>query len=62
MTKKDYIAFAGTLRATRPTHFNEGSLGYYQWEMDVEAIADVLTEDNPSFDRDRFLTAAGHTS
>jgi hypothetical protein len=55
MTRKDYVLIAEALaRADRP--YAEGRA---QHRTDCEAIADALAQDNPRFDRERFLKAAG---
>jgi hypothetical protein len=56
MTKKDYIQIAVLLKDARDP---------LSWGFDhlinqlTESFADVLAEDNPQFDRARFLEAAG---
>lgn len=62
MTRKDYIALAGAIKAARlpatvegvyPAPFNDGI------SSAAEQIADTLAQDNPRFDRARFLKACG---
>ena len=61
MTRKDYVAIATALNRTYPAHRREldgkPDEAVAQWQFSVDAIADVLAEDNPRFDRDRFLKA-----
>ena len=58
MTRKDYIKFANALKAEKPGK-NWDANKHIQWRLDVEAVAGVLASDNPQFDRQRFLDAAG---
>lgn len=61
MTKKDYILIAAALNRSKPESYLKGIIHSpnleRQWECDVEHIADVLQEDNPRFDRDKFIQA-----
>lgn len=52
MTKKDYIKFASMLAIKRP---GRRSTGY--WEDLISRIANIFADDNPSFDRERFIAA-----
>lgn len=56
MTKKDYELIADALKMTKPSELQEV---VYQWEMDVNAIMEVLAQDNGKFNPSRFLTACG---
>jgi hypothetical protein len=56
MTRKDYIALADGLAASRPRFGAEGG-NLRQWLDDRDCISAVLQRDNPRFDRDRFDTA-----
>jgi hypothetical protein len=51
MTKKNFIALADALRATKPDNLSELA----QWSLDVSAIADCLQRQNPAFKRERWL-------
>lgn len=60
MTRKDYIALASAMRASRPTDAAESYVAcMIQWEVSCDMLADALTEDNARFDRKRFLMACG---
>jgi hypothetical protein len=57
MSKKHFIALADTLRASKPTnpqsqHFEEY---LYQWQRDVEHIADFCRSQNSAFMRGRWM-------
>lgn len=65
MTRKDYVAIAEAIYTTRETL--PIVTGY--WEAQLEAIgratqlvADVFAEDNPRFDRARFIAACEGTA
>ena len=58
MTKKDYVRIAAALARSKDAF--RGSDGMrVQWQEDVSVIADALADDNPKFDRARFLKACG---
>jgi hypothetical protein len=60
MTKKDYIKIAAILkskRMRRTLSSDERQL----LDLLIRDFADMLSEDNPRFDRERFLEAAGYT-
>ena len=64
MTKKDYEAIARAIERT--THHNAVDSNYNEgWHGAITAIrcrlADVMADDNPRFDRQRFLKACGVT-
>ena len=61
MTEKDYIAIAAALSATRPTLDNT-LREISQWTRTRDALADVLADDNPRFDRDQFEHACGEVA
>lgn len=65
MTRKDYIAFAEALRDVKlalagfletPRHTRREMA---TWQACVVRVADVLADDNPRFDRERFFDACG---
>jgi hypothetical protein len=57
MTRKDYELIAEALASTR--YDNNSSIAEAeQWRRDLEAVASALAEDNPRFDKDRFIAAA----
>ena len=60
MTRKDYILIAGALKAARSSD-TLPNLAIYHNGIDNAAhqLADALGRDNPRFDRERFLKAAG---
>jgi hypothetical protein len=51
MTRKDYIKIAAAIEDVDTTH-------HEKWVFS-NALADILKEDNPAFDRERFLAACG---
>jgi hypothetical protein len=54
MTRKDYQLIADALRRSHP----EPGI-CTQWMDAVLSICDALAQDNPRFNRERFLKAAG---
>ena len=59
MTRKDYVMLAEALRSTLDPL--DDAFHREQHEADATAVADALARDNPRFDRERFLKAAGVT-
>lgn len=57
MTRKDYIALAAVLKSVQPHSILDEDR--QQHLLDCRAVADVLGQDNPRFDRARFLKACG---
>lgn len=56
MTRKDYVMLAAAIKAA------SAAPGFPERNAFVtHAIADALAQDNPRFDRERFLKAAGVT-
>ena len=55
MTRKDYVKIAEVLRSANETH---GKHGHWHVVHEIEQkLANVLAEDNPRFDRERFYKA-----
>jgi hypothetical protein len=66
MTRKDYIKFAAMLKDLRTTSNMMQSNYYGLTTFDNDQLnylesrtADIFAEDNPNFDRSRFLEACG---
>lgn len=68
MTRRHFVALAEALRNAHPgpldPNTSEGRAMEYsgraeQHRYDAQAIADALAQDNPRFDRARFLRDAG---
>lgn len=60
MTRKDYVVLATALAKTRPLNIQTAPLdspAIKQWGEDVRFIAAALAQDNPRFDRQRFIDA-----
>jgi hypothetical protein len=57
MSRKDYIKMAALLKAQREGIQNLESLKIV--DSVIKATADMFAEDNPRFDRDRYLKACG---
>jgi hypothetical protein len=62
MTRRDYVLLADAIRTARNKEGRDGRPLLDQWAVDVVSahLADTLKADNPRFDRDRFLDAAGN--
>lgn len=65
MTRKDYEAIAGAILAVRADiearNLDGGTLAG-KWQVTEEIavrLCAVMRDDNPRFDRDKFLTACG---
>ncbi len=65
-SKKHYEAIASVLKANRPRKLNPHGTQKDQWERQafyvmhqliVGQLADMLANDNPQFDRERFVKA-----
>lgn len=57
MTKKDYEAFASALyRVSQAKRYQAGD-GFYSFEDMLEVVAGVFEQDNPSFQRGKFILA-----
>ena len=60
MTRKDYIRFADALHdAFPPTHPNTflGIAFQSGYQLAIEVICNVFKQDNPNFNKDKFLAA-----
>jgi hypothetical protein len=58
MTKKDYVALARMLHDTYPSLVTQPDVTAWKLHRTITvAIADLLAQDNPRFDRDRFYEA-----
>lgn len=59
MTRKDYIIIAAAIKASR-THPDDGKLTDQACvDLTARELARALGRDNPRFDGERFLKAAG---
>ena len=63
MTRKDYQRIANSIMAVRLRHENSDDKTSYNYALTAAALdlAASLQEDNPRFDRARFLAACGVT-
>jgi hypothetical protein len=58
MTKKPFEAIAEAMARQKPAdHWDANK--HTQWNLDVNALADMCAAENPNFDRARFLRACG---
>ena len=58
MTRKDYVAIASAISAVRELSYLKGDLNFQAGIDQVTgAISEVLMQDNPRFDRQRFIAA-----
>lgn len=58
MSRKDYVRIAAAIKATEPETVEPGP--HQAARNDIAfALADALKDDNPRFDRHRFLVACG---
>jgi len=58
MTRKDYVLIARALNDSRPIT-SSNQFAHAQHHNDCTFIARALANDNPRFDRERFLEACG---
>jgi hypothetical protein len=58
MTRRDYVLIAAALKGAHDSHIHTlpGAIGVRTAAL---TLADTLAQDNPRFDRDRFLKACG---
>lgn len=69
MTRRDYVKIASAFKKAHPPLSQldgvlDGLLGHVlknQWLRDINLMADVLTDDDPGFDREGFLRICGVT-
>lgn len=59
MTKKHFRLIAENFLQTKPIYDKYNPEVYYQWENDVEHMADVCDYFNSRFNRAKFLEACG---
>ncbi len=67
MTRKDYVLIAAALKDALPSAYDSADINNRVGASDMHAtcvamIANRLAQDNPRFDRARFLKAAGVAS
>jgi hypothetical protein len=53
VTRRDYVAVAGVMARLRP-RLNDTVAERRLWAQIVQALADVMEQGNPRFDRERF--------
>lgn len=58
MTRKDYVMLAAALHRALPDRFSEEP-ARVQFVTDCTNVATALANDNPRFDKARFLKACG---
>jgi len=61
MTRKDYVMIAETIKGSinYEQSFNNNQAGVNSLKFLALTLSSLLEEDNPRFDRARFLTACG---
>lgn len=57
MTRKDYVAIAGAIAAVRQYSYLQTLEFQAALDQVTGAISEVLMQDNPRFDRQRFIAA-----
>lgn len=58
MTRKDYVLIAEALKMSQHNAYGDPDHPIHlQWRNTRECIADMLQNDNPNFDRERFYAA-----
>jgi len=60
MSRKDYIKLAQLIKDNSRTYnrVNHGMIHVVSTDI-IDGLCDMLKEDNPNFDEDRFTTACG---
>lgn len=56
MSRKDYVLLANALKSATPL-MRDGDEAHRAWFNTVERVAQALQNDNPRFDRSRFISA-----
>lgn len=59
MTRRDFLKLSAALREARPGPPQFRSIEQQVWMEAVCKVCDAIAEDNPRFDRARFLENAG---
>jgi hypothetical protein len=59
MTRRDYVAIAAIIQDQRANHAKDGLAVQYTLDDIADDLARLMSRDNPRFDRERFLRAAG---
>jgi len=59
MTRKDYVLLADAMLKAKSAVNNWGPESEQGVKYAALTLSDALSNDNPRFDRDRFLTACG---
>lgn len=57
MTRKDYVKLAAAFQRVRPPKGYPYSIQILAWEQARASIMQTLDEDNPRFNRERFIKA-----
>lgn len=59
--KQGYLKIAAALKAVKPAHPNSTGAGWReaQWEVDCNAIADLMASGSAAFNREEFLDNCG---
>lgn len=62
ITRKHMQALAYALHETKPIHVKgtPTDISAPQWVRDVTAVATVLAQNNPNFDKERFVRACNY--
>jgi len=64
MSRKDYTKLAQALKDSKPANINmledSAYVALKQWNITCENMAFMLAQNNPRFNREKFLTACGY--